>query len=341
MAKTTRVIRNFLIFLIISILSIFLISLLHEEKIDITILPLKLVVIAGFVSMTSIIFEILRIKIIAKTLKKKIKLKTCIDSIVGHEFISAITPFGGGGQPLAIYIMHKEGLSLGESVTISYIQTFYTIITLFIAGFISIPLFPSVLESKTLKIFIIGSLIAIIYFFGFSYFSMAKPRILKKIGIFLINLLHRINIIKSHRLYHIKMRMIKEIKIFNQHIKSSLRSNPVDIVTIFIATILHWVMRFISVYPILNLFSNSISLLKFIGLQFMITAVNYFSITPGSSGTTDILAAIVFGLFMEKKDIPTFVTIWRFFTFHIIVLFSGMMISRILYYFSHHKEEKS
>ncbi|HOJ49403.1 MAG TPA: lysylphosphatidylglycerol synthase transmembrane domain-containing protein [Spirochaetota bacterium] len=341
MKKSLKLIRNFLIFLIISSGSIFFITLLHEEKIDISIIPLKFTILATIISLSSIIIEVLRIKMIAKTLNKKIKLKTCLDSIVGHEFLSAITPFGGGGQPLSIYIMHKEGLSLGESVTISYIQTLYTIIILFIAGFISIPLFPSVLESKTLQFFIIGSLIAIIYFFGFSYFSIAKPKILKKIGFIFIKLLGKIKLIKSHKMYHTKIRLIREIEVFNRHIKSSFKSNFIDIILIFILTFLIWFVRFISIFPILLLFSNSINITKFIGLQFMITAVNYFSITPGSSGTTDILAAIIFGLFMQKKDIPTFITIWRFFTFHIIVLFSGVMISRILYYFSHHKEVKN
>jgi len=339
MKKTLKIIRNLIIFILISVASIFFITLLHDEKIAINIIPSYMIIICSIVSLSSILIEVLRIKLLARILNKKITFKTCFDSIVGHEFLSAITPFGGGGQPLSIFIMHKEGLTMGESITISYLQTFYTILVLFLVGFISIPLFPSVLESKTLKLFILGTIIFIFYFFGFSYFSISRPRILKKIGLFTVNILHKIKLIKTHRIYHIKKRVLTEIHMFNKHIKTSFRTNFIETTSLFLLTLLTWLARFISVYPIISFFGNTIGITKFIGLQFMITAVNYFSITPGSSGTTDILAAIIFGLFIDKKNIPTFIIFWRFFTYHIIVIFSGIMISRIMYYFTHNKQK--
>ena len=78
-------------------------------------------------------------------MKTRIPLKP-LRSVMGRSFYRPY-PFGGGGQPLEVFILNKYGLQVGQAITVAYLETFYTIITLFVAGMISLLLYHGVLAS--------------------------------------------------------------------------------------------------------------------------------------------------------------------------------------------------
>jgi uncharacterized protein (TIRG00374 family) len=272
---------------------------------------------------------------------KKIPFKAALESIMGREFLSAITPFGSGGQPLGIYILNQYGLKVGQAITVAYLETFYTILILFLTGVVSLFFYSHVLQSGVLVGFLIWSFGAMIYFFLFSYFSISKPRILKKMGFYLANLLSKVRIIKPHNLTSAKVRILKEIQIFNEHIRGAIKSHWFLTFNIFFFTLLFWIMRFLAVYPIVLVLGYKITLVELVAYQMIITSVNYFSFTPGSSGTTDWLGAALFGLFIPPQDVPTFITIWRFFSYHLIVFICGIVVFKVIKLFTTSREIKS
>lgn len=338
-SKTWKYLRSFLLFLLISAASILGVMLFYKGGLDFTHVTWHAVIIAGALSLSSLYFETERVRLIARTMKERIPYKPALESVMGREFLSAITPFGSGGQPLGIYILTKYGFKLGFAITISYLETFYSLLMLFLGGLISLIFYSEVLQSSVLIWFLVWSFGAMLYFFFFSYFSISKPKLLKKIGLALVNFLHRVKIIKPHKLHTIKIHIIREIQVFNQHIHGSIRSHWLLIIGMFLVTFILWVLRFAAIYPIVLALGYNISLIELVAYQMIITSVNYFSFTPGSSGTTDWLGAALFGIFIVNKDsIPTFITLWRFFSYHIIIFVCGIVIFRVVHLFGQQKK---
>lgn len=335
-------IKGLLIFLTLSAVSILAVSLIYQSPPNFSNLTLQSILIAAAIAISSLYFEIEKVRVIGLTMKTRIPFKAAVESVMGREFLSALTPFGGGGQPLEIFILTKYGLKVGQAITVAYLETFYTIVALLISGLVSLFLFQGVLDSHTLKVFFIFNLGAMAFFLLFLYFSIFKPRVLKKIIFMIVHFLHKIKIIKKSRLYNIKKRVIKEIFIFNHHIKIALKAPWYLVITLFLLTLIFWIIRFLAIYPILLILGvvKNLSLLRLVAYQMIITFVNYFAFTPGSSGTTEWIAATLFAPFMKNpENISTFVVLWRFFSFHIIVLFCGLVIFRVVRLFTQKKPQ--
>ncbi|HCL55888.1 MAG TPA: hypothetical protein DHW82_02635 [Spirochaetia bacterium] len=341
MKKSLKYIKSFLVFFFISGLSIGGIAFIYKSPPDFSGLSAFSIGAAFLISILSIYVEGERMRVIGIALNKKIPLKAALESIMGRELLSAITPLGTGGQPLGIYILNRYGFSIGESVTISYLETFYTLLVLFTAGIVSLIVYSEVLESALLWGFLVWSFGSILYFFFFSYFSISKPRILKKIGLKIIQFLSKIKIIKPHRIYSIKQHMIREVKVFHTHIKDAIRTHWFIVILLFIFSLAFWVLRFLSVYPIVLALGYKISLLELIAYQMIITSVNYFSVTPGSSGTTEGLGSVLFRVFIPIEAIPTFITLWRFFSYYLIIFLSGIGSLKIIRFFIQEKKIES
>lgn len=333
-------IKGLLIFLTLSAVSILAVSLIYQSPPNFSNLTLQSILIAAAIAISSLYFEIEKVRVIGLTIKTKIPFKAAAESVMGREFLSAITPFGGGGQPLEVFILNKYGLKVGQAMTVAYLETFTTILILLVAGLTSLFLYRDVLESHAFKGFLIFSVGAMVYFFLFFYFSVFKPKILKKVSFFFINLLGKIKIIKKDTLYRAKKRVVKEIAIFNNHIKMSFKAPWYLFVLLLLLTLIFWVIRFIAIYPIFLILGSvkRLSLFKLLAYQMIITFVNYFVFTPGSSGTTEWIGAILFKPFLNNPDhISTFIVLWRFFSFHILVLFCGMVIFKVVKLFSQKK----
>ncbi len=334
MKKSMKYFIGLGIFLTISAISIVGVILYYKGKLDFSHLTTTSLLIATGISVSSLYFETERVRLLAYTMNVKVPFRGALENVMGREFLSAITPFGSGGQPLGVFILNKYNLNLGQAITISYLETFYTILILFFAGLVCLIFNLGLLKSGVLVGFLVWSFGSMVYFMSVTYFSISKPKILKKFGFFVVNLLNKIKLLKTHKMHSTKMRVIQEIKTFNQHIKASLKSHWFVIFNMFLFTLIFWVLRFAAVWPLVLVLGYKISFIDLIAYQMIITSVNYFSFTPGSSGTTDWLGMLLFGTFIAAKEMGNFVFLWRFFSYHLIIMICGIIVFKVIYLFS-------
>lgn len=348
MTKKLKFIHSLSISLVLSIASIIAVTFFYHGKLDFSKVSFFSIAIATLVAISSLYFEAERVRLIGRTMARKVPFKAALESVLGKEFLSALTPFGSGGQPLSIYILSRYNFKIGAAITISYLETFYTMLILFISGILGLFFYNNLLESKTLIVFIIWGFTAMILFFLFSYMSIAKPKRLKKISFLVVNTLMRMRILKPHKLFLIKKRVINEIILFNKHIKNSFKAHWFLILSLFLMTALFWGLRFFSLFPIVLSMGLPIAAGELIMISMIITSLNYFSFTPGASGTTIALAASLFhqiftaanGNVFADLTTPTFTTLWRFFSFYLITFVCGIVIFRVIMLFSSSKIQK-
>ena len=159
MEKSKKMIKNLLLFILLIALTFYII--LKDQDVGnifniIKTVDLKFVLIAIIFMAVYLILESVNLGRTLKALGEKSNIfKNFKYALIGF-FFSAITPAASGGQPMQIYYMHKDKISVANSTLALLVNLCsFQIITLTFA-FISVFLNTSHLNSGLVCFFIIG-----------------------------------------------------------------------------------------------------------------------------------------------------------------------------------------
>ena len=270
----------------------------------------------------SLLISAYRIQILTRGVDKKISFRVALKAIFGYEFLSAVTPFGSGGQPLEIWILKKHGVSIGKGLVIVYIHTASFILFLTVFGPLALVLYPELLHGITVPSFLIYGMIFPLYFVVLTYLSIFKPRFAKKVTHSVLKLLRHIKLMKAEKFVSTLKHAIREINTFNIYIKQYFSGKLHILLYAVFLTLLFNGVKFMSVFTIGLSFGLILNPVKIILAQTFIFFVNYFIPTPGSAGTTEMVALSIFKKIVAGFEVVVLV-LWRFFTFYLIVLISA------------------
>ncbi len=335
-----KYIRGLILFVVISLVALFFLfrndfsgdtlSILnvHELKGTYFLVALSLLVIF-------VICEGIRLQILALGVEDKTSLKTGVIASLTNEFLSAITPFQSGGQPFEVFVLHRDGISLGKVVVISYFKTATSLIVLTSCAIIGFILYPELLGLSFLKYFYVYGILFVSYFITLTILSVFKPLFAKKLAFNGMKILRKIHIIKRDT-FHSKMKyVLREVNLFNYHIKKYYFHKKLNLSLSVLMTFATWVVKFSMAYFILLGLGIDSSYLKVVFYQYVIQFVNYAMPTPGSSGTSEFTAYTIFkylSMIFHQNEISLklFVMLWRVFSYHIIILVSGLVSFSII-----------
>ena len=136
-----------------------------------------------------IIVEAYLLYTLIKKQKKNYKLKDAINLNIMTKFFNGITPFSLGGQPLQIYRLNREGVSVTKGILIlveNFIILQITMTLMSILYLIIGYIFNIMPNGFILYITILGIIITIISLF-IAMFLCLKASVAKKVGYFFID----------------------------------------------------------------------------------------------------------------------------------------------------------
>lgn len=222
---------------------------------------------------------------------KQISWRNSFDVIMLWEFASAITPSVVGGTGVALYILNKEGLSVGKStamvmITAMFDELFYILTVPLIIFFIGTQsLFPITLQKEIFGItfsakgiFIIGYcftfLLTLIIIFG----VFISPKTVKKLLIKLFSL-------KLFRKWYNKIEQVGDDLI---QTSTELKGKSIWFwMKAFGATMLSWTARFWVVNFLILAFISVDDHLLIYGRQLVMWVIMLISPTPGGTGIAE------------------------------------------------------
>ena len=116
--KIRKIITNLIIFILLIILTFYLV--LKDQDFSQMSSILKTVkkefILLGILAMCIYVScEAINIRRILKELEEKVSFFSAIKYTLSGFFFSAITPAASGGQPMEIYYMHKDNISVAHS----------------------------------------------------------------------------------------------------------------------------------------------------------------------------------------------------------------------------------
>ena len=249
----------------------------------------------------------------------KISWRNSFDVIMLWEFASALTPSVVGGSSIALYIVHKEGVSIGKSTAVVMVtafldELFYIImvpVIIVIVGFSN--LFPVSLEDEilgirlgTIGIFILGYIFILILTSIILYAVFLNPRGFKSLLLFIF-----------------KFKWIKKWRYAAIQVGDDIMTTSIELkgkdwnfwMKAFGATFFSWTARFWVVnFMILAFLPVSDHFLVY-GRQLVMWVIMLISPTPGGSGVAELAFSGFLGEFTLGLA-AAFAFLWRLLSYY-------------------------
>ena len=237
-------------------------------------------------------------------------------------FFSAITPAATGGQPVEVYYMSKEGISVPNGTIAMLLQLSGYQISTVALSIIMAFIYPEILSGGVLWFFLIGIIFnsTVILVMLLSIFSQKAT--VKLVDFF----------IKILRFFKIKNMDKKEEKIrseLKKYNKNSefIRNNKKIFLQSVLITFMQLVCYFSITYCIYRAFGlNSSSYIKVFAMQTILYTTVCCLPLPGSIGVSETLFLKIYGIVFRKNILSSAMLIYRFVSFYLFILVSAVVV---------------
>ncbi|MFT5336763.1 MAG: hypothetical protein ACJAY8_001467 [Sphingobacteriales bacterium] len=276
-----------------------------------------------FISVLMVVFRdlgyMIRIRLLTDN---QLSWRQSFDTIMLWEFASALTPSVVGGSGLAVFILKREGISLGRSTAVvlvtALLDELFYIITVPIV-FLLIPyalLFPEVDYVDVKSVFMLG--------FGFILFLTISI----SLGVFMIPRAFKYFLLKIFSLPILRKWRKKVGEVGDEIIVASktFRGKPfVFWLKAFGATFFSWTARYWVVNCLMMAFFVVDDHLLVYARQLVMWVIMLISPTPGGSGIAEVAFSSFLRDQMDLAFVGALALVWRLMTYY-PYLFVGVII---------------
>ena len=325
MGSTKKTIRNFAVFVVLILLTLWVI--LKDQSITEIIdvfsnVKMQFVFIGILCMVVFLALEGINMRRTLKELGEKSSLKQCIKySLIGF-FFSSITPAASGGQPMQIYYMHKDNISVANSTLALLINLTSMQITT-----ISLAIFSLIINYKFMNrvliilfcigIFLNGSALVLLLI------SILSRRISKALIEFAVKIL---KFFKVKNLYRKKKKFLKELRLYQDSAKY-VKNNRKLMLKIFITTIIQFSIYYsIAYWTYRALGFSQINIFELTTMQSVLFATVSGIPSPGAVGVSEGAFIEIFRNVYPTNMIKSATLIHRGINFYLFVLISGIVV---------------
>lgn len=325
MKKKKRIIQNFILFIILIVITF---GILFKDQDVSNIFKIllnvnKLYILAACISIFGYVFcEALNAKRNLTALNEKVGILKCIKYTLANVFFSGITPSSTGGQPMEIYYMHKDGVKVSNATLCVLIQScgfqivtlIFAIISLFFnVGYMNVALWILFIIG-----FVLNSIILLVYIIAI--FS-------KKISNWAINLLVKI----------LKKIKIKNVEEKEENIKKGLESYQSSAKyikenkSVILKTLLTTIFQIFFLYSVTyfvccSLGKSGYSILKIVSMQAVVYTSTSGIPLPGAVGVSEGNFITMFKNVFTQDISTSAMLLSRGISFYLLLLISGIII---------------
>lgn len=325
MKNTKKMIRNFLLFVVLIIITfsvVFKNSNIYDILNALSNVNMGFIFIAICCMALYITCESINIGRALKTLGEKSTFFRNIKySLIGF-FFSSITPAASGGQPMQIYYMHKEGISVANSTLTFLINLSCVQIVTLSTAFVSLIFNIKHMNPAMITFFIVGvslnaSALALLII------SIFSKRMTKGIINFTIK------VMRFFRVKNIEEKKEKFEKELTKYQENAVyaRNNKKLILRNLLTTYLQFFFYFSITYFVYRSFGlNEHNIFELITMQSVLYATVSGIPSPGAVGVSEGGYLALFGTVYTKSMLDSAMLINRGINFYLFVLISGIVV---------------
>lgn len=263
----------------------------------------------------------------ARLNKAKISLKKMLQINYIIPFFHGVTPFAGGGQPMEIYFLHNEKISIDKSTNITLqnfliYQTALVIICIFSVIYNQIfGIFPK--DSLMKKLVILGFvinmfilLLAIFISFSTKFVRFATRKV--------IGFLYKIKIVKDK-----KETKAKFDEIVNQYHKNALiiTKNKKKFLIYVIVNIFAIAFFYLIAYAVCMGMGLNVNFIEIIVMTTYVMMIGNFVPIPGGTGGVEYAFIFFFGYHIAGGVLTAIMLVWRFVSYYLAMIIGGIALA--------------
>jgi len=310
-SKRKLIIRWLRIFLVVTVVSIIGVLILTTGKDTLQAFrnfsPLYFL-LALLVTVVFYYFELLRIQVLGRTMGKLISLRTASEFYFGGCFLTVV-PTGVVGVPFQLYVLHRDGLNLGEAGNVIIMRAILNVLILPL-------LVPIILLEKELLRgrFVVragsyvGIIVLLLVILFIVFFFMPKRWTRGKFS-----------------------RVYNELQKLRVAIKETFTHGKLFFLLSFGITLLARCAFFTIPYVLFKGLGIEPPFVTTFVIQIMLAYLLLFIPTPGSSGIAEAGGFGLWRLICPAHLLGLYVVIWRFYTGLLAMIIGGILILHLLY----------
>lgn len=281
------------------------------------------IAIVLFIVFLSLIVDTFRIKELLNALGDDLSISYLFKFNLATFFIGYITPFGSGALPITLYLLNKKKVAPNKGLMIFTAKLLFSGIFFGTIPPIMLIFFRKQLElTSTLSIFAILVSIMLIVLLICLIYIILRPNLI----IAIVNWIERQNFFKKHDYSSFFERTRKEIIEYNHRFNElfMVSSGGKLLVTQLLYAILFWLL-FYSIAPVILIAMNiPFSILAVISRQFIFYDILAYNVIPSGAGFVEVGFASIFSNIVPHELLGVFIGIWRFFTYYVYLIISGI-----------------
>jgi len=276
-----------------------------------------------------------RMKILVNTMDKHLNLKIWESTkiVITNMFLASITPSMAGGEPVRIYLLNKDGMSVGCATAAvlgeRLLDAIFILVMVPFAFFIFKEL-PGAQEIPEINIALqIGVFVFILFLVIFIY-AIIKPEKTKKFLIWINKKLSRFSKKKESTNKAIN-RICTEVDNFSKSIFVFTKEKK-GLILGSITTIIFWSTGFLIPSFVLMGLGLPPYFVESYFAQILLLVIIMMPTTPGSTGVAEGSILLLYGVIIGSTTNPllgVFILLYRFITFHMNFIAGAIFMQRI------------
>ena len=293
-------------------------------------IEVKYIVIAAFIMFLDLLIGGWRNHIFAREFNPDISQWVSFRANLGNIFMGSVTPSQSGGGLAQLYVYTKNGIRLGDAVTISFINWISTLTFFPISGMLAY----QIISDKVPTGFI-----TYLAQFGFSIFTtlftivmiaLFFPKVLEWLITKVATILGNISDKWKSKIENAGTKAKSTLIEYRQNCTKLLSSKPQLMLYSFLITVTLYFNKYILGYVIVLALGVDADFWTIIAIQALVYLLLYFAPSPGGSGIAELsLAGLMSGI-LATDYIASFTVMQRGFLVFIPAILGSVVILRLM-----------
>lgn len=287
-----------------------------------------LIVSLGIVVLSWIV-DALRLKTLTSALTKNVSFWDAFKISMMGSFMAGVTPSDTGGEPLKVYFLHKEGLSIGESTAVVTLSAFLHATSRLVL-WILVPLVMLISGvswqfNSVVKATLTFGVLVYLLFVGLFALVTFWPKSVETITLRICSSRILRHVISEKTAASVVRRACEIASDFRNGIqKVKQRGGHVGLAALL--SIAYWILIISVPVFILRGLGDNVATLEVFCVSMTVYLIMAYVPTPGASGGAEIGSALFFAPILPAKILGVFVVVWRFVTYYTTLAIGGTMV---------------
>ena len=333
-----RLVRGLIIALIFGTVALLVVFKISGAKVTwsdlMRINPVVVIVALSLVTATWV-FDSLRMSALIRAIGEKLGFLSGVRVAITGVFVASLMPFNAGGEPMQIYLLRNEGLSVGQASAVVAVKTFCNalakvIVALTASSWIVLSGIGWRVPQQMKAVLLTASSLYV-GFFLFSLFLMNDPQLIETViapilrSRFVARLLQPDG---SERVLKSIRKWISEFQVALAHYWECERWTLLGVIYLSVAGWLALILVPTMILAGLGVRAPSEQVMANVILFHMVSS---YVPTPGASGAAELGFAELFRMVVPPDLIGVAVALWRLLTYYFTLLVGGTLtLSRLL-----------